>query len=57
MDDIDGTMSTLEDRASQLEEQLETVKAELRVSLERNKILKSDSLQLQVLDYDLKETS
>ena len=51
MDDIDGTMSTLEDRASQLEDQLETVKAELTVSLERNKTLKSDSLQLQVLDY------
>ena len=57
MDDIDGTMSTLEDRASQLEEQLETVKAELRVSLERNKTLKSDSLQLQVLDYDVKGIS
>lgn len=55
MDDIDGTMSTLEDRASQLEEQLETVKAELRVSLERNKTLKSDSLQLQEKLYQLEE--
>ena len=48
MDEIDGTMSTLEERATRLEEELESVKAELSVSHERNRIMKSDTKKLQV---------
>ena len=48
MDEIDGTMTTLEDRACKLEKELEIVKADLTVSNERNRNLKAESLQLQV---------
>lgn len=48
MEDVDGTMTTLEDQVCNLEQELEVVKSDLAATHERNKALKAESLQMQV---------
>lgn len=55
MEDIDGTVTTLEERSTRLEEELEIVKADLIVSHDKNKSLKAESLQLQEKIFQLEE--